>query len=191
MRRALWIVPLLVTALGAAAAHASSAAPARATSTTDVTYSCAVSSERHANLFASASKDPKHPAILSVTTGVKTKQENGATVTLSQLSVQAAKNGLIIDKSSCRHTKQIPLKPKGLLGPPTTVTASLRGYDGERCDSAARVVFRLRLTTTGGIPSHALLAIRNDNAKSKAIAFYNWSPKKITEYTGTSCSTAG
>jgi hypothetical protein len=191
MRRALWIVPLLAAAVGAAA-HASSAAPARATSTTDVTYSCAVSSERQASLFVSAtSKDQKHPAILSVTTGVKTKQENGATVTSSQLSVQAAKNGLIIDRSSCRHTKRIPLKPKGLPGPPSTVTASLRGYDGERCDSAARVVFRLRLTTTGGIPSHALVAIRNDNAKSKAIAFYNWSPKKITEYTGTSCSTMG
>lgn len=191
-RHGLWLAALLAAlATAAAGVHTSAAASTRATATTDVTYSCAVSSERAADLFASASTNAKHPANLSLSTGVNTKQESGALVTLSQLSVAATQNGSKIDRKYCRKTKQIPLKPKGLPGPPTTVTPSQRGYDGERCSTAGRVVFRLRLTTTAGVPSHAILVIRNDNKTSKGIAFYNWTPSKITVYSGTSCSTQG
>jgi hypothetical protein len=52
------------------------------------------------------------------------------------------------------------------------------------------VLVRLRLTTTNQIPSHALLAVRNDDAKRRPIAFYNWSPKKLSLYTANSCTSS-
>ena len=94
-----------------------------------------------------------------------------------------------IDKSSCRRVKQqIPLKPKGLTGP-VTVTPKLFGHVSDACGpTAARVLVRLRLNTTAGAPTHALLAVRNDNAKRRPIAFYNWSPEKVSVYTANNCT---
>jgi hypothetical protein len=200
-RREIWIVVLLAATLGAAAtgAHASSAAPTRATtgtSTTDATYSCRVSSQRLVDLGASVtlppSKGRSQPGVLVVTTGTKTSTHSGVTTTVAQVGIRAVKNGVKVDTSSCSRVKRrIPLKPKGLPGPPTTVTPTLFGHDSEYCGAAARVLVRLRLTTTNRVPSHALLAIRNDNKSRRPIAFYNWSPSKITLYTGKSCTATG
>lgn len=192
-RRGIWIVAVLVAALGAGAAvvHASSAAPTLPASTMDLTYSCRVQSQHFISLNASVTLPPvsgrAQPAILNLATGVKRVMHNGVTTEISQLGVQAVKHGLKIDKSSCRKAKQpIPLKPRGLAGPPTTVTATHQGYDNENCNTTARVLFRLKLKLTSQKPSHALLAVRNTNGKP--VAFYNWSPKKVTLYTSAACS---
>jgi hypothetical protein len=196
-RHGIWIVGLLAAALGAAAVgvHASSAAPARETtsaSTFDKTFSCRVRRQRFVNLTASATLLPvngqRQPGGLYLTTVQKTRQQNGATVTLTQVSLSARKNSLRIDMSTCNRVKrQIPLKPKGLSGPPVTLTPHHQGYDNERCGATARVLVRLQFKTTNGTPSDALFAVRNDNAKRRPIAFYNWSPDKVSVYTANNC----
>jgi hypothetical protein len=198
-RRGIWIVGL-AAALGAAAlgAHASSAAPARAAagaSTLDKTYSCRVRKQHFIDLYASVTLPPAdnraQPGVLDMITGTRVTQRNGAVVEVAQVSLQATRNSLRIDPKSCRRVKHgIPLKPKGLPGPPTRVTPSLFGHDSERCDTASRVLVRLRVQSTDHTPTHALLAIRNDNAKRRPIAFYNWSPSKLTIYIGNSCTSS-
>jgi hypothetical protein len=199
MRRhhGIWLVVLLAAALGAAAVgvHGSSAAqsrPSARASTLDATYSCRVSRLHYASLYASATLPPvkgkPQPGVLGLTTGTKSVTKNGTTTTVSQVSISAAKDSLRVDKSSCRRVKQqIPLKSKGIPGPPTTATPTFRGFINEQCPTAARVLVRLHLKLTDATPTHALLAIRNDNAKRHPIAFFNWSPRKVTAYTGTSC----
>ena len=193
VRRGIWIAGLLVTALGAAAAgvHASSAAPALATgtSTTDATYSCRVRSQHFVNLSASVTLPPidnrRQPGVLVLTTGVRTVTRDGTTTTVAQVGLRAVKKGVKIDKSSCSRVKRrIPLKRKGLSGPAITVTPTHQGFDSERCGTKARVLVRLRLTTTNQIPSHALFAVRNDDSRRRPVAFYNWSPRKFTLYIG-------
>ena len=131
----------------------------------------------------------RHPGGLFLTTLQKTRQENGATITLTQVSLSASKNSLRIDMSACRRVRQqIPLKPKGLPSPPFTLTPHHQGYDNEFCDTAARVLVRLQFKTTNGVPSHALFAVRNDNTKRRPIAFYNWSPDKVSVSTANSCT---
>lgn len=195
-RRGIWIAALLAAALGAAAVvvHASSAARAVAASTINTTYSCRVQKAHTINLDASVTLPPVNgkaqPGVLVLSTGVKVIKQGNTTTVVSQLGVQAVKHGLKIDKSACRHvTKQIPLKPKGLAGPPVTVTATQRGFDNELCSSTARVLFRLRLTMTNQKPSHALLAVRDTGSKSRPVAFYNWTPSKVKIYLSPNCST--
>jgi hypothetical protein len=197
-RHGIWIVGLLAAALGAAAVgvHASSAAPTGPithASTFDKMFSCRVRRAHFIGLSASSNLPPvngqRQPGGLYLTTVQKTRQENGATITLTQVSLSARKNSLRIDLSTCRRVKhQIPLKPKGLPTPPVTVTPHHQGFDNEFCDTAARVLVRLQFKTTNGVPSQALLAVRNDNTKRRPIAFYNWSPDKVSIYTANSCT---
>lgn len=198
-RHGIWIVGLLAAALGAAAvgAHASFAAPTRSAAgaaTLDKTYSCRVRKQHFINLSASVTLPPvqnqAQPGVFSVTTVQKTiKQSGGVLVTVSQMGFSAKKNSLRIDTSTCSHVRQqIPLKSKGLSGPPITVTPKLFGHDFEQCGTAGRVLVRLRLMTTAGVPTHALVAIRNANTKHRPIAFYNWSPSKFSVYIANSCS---
>jgi len=87
--------------------------------------------------------------------------------------------------------EEIPLKPKGLHGP-VTATPTMTDHIGESCGpTSARVLVHLRLKTTAGTPTHALLAVRNDNAKHRPIVFFNWSPSKISAYTAKSCVSFG
>jgi len=197
-RHGIWIVGLSAAALAAAlGVHASFAAPTLPAATSDATYSCRVQSQHVVSLSASATRPPDgsnnnkpQPGVLVLTTGVKSVTHGDTTTTVSQVGVEAVKNGVKIDKSSCRRVKkQIPLKPKGLPRPPTTVTPTLRGFDDENCGTSARVLVRLKLKTTNNIPSHALLAVRDEGGKSRPVAFYNWSPNKVSVFIGTSCST--
>jgi hypothetical protein len=201
-RRVIWISGLFLTVLGAAAlgARASSAALRRAAtpaSTLDRTFSCRVRRQHFVNIYASVTLPPannrRQPAMLVLNTGTKTVTQRGTTVTPPQLSLRAVKkNSLRIDTSSCRRVKQqIPVKPKGLPGPPTTVTSTLFGHDGEQCGTAARVLVRLRLETTNHTPTRALVAIRNDNASRRPIGFYDWSPRKVSVYIGKTCVNSG
>jgi hypothetical protein len=200
-RHGIWVVGLLTAAVGAAAlgVHAGSAAPTRASSgaaTLDKTFSCRVRSQHFVDLYTSATLPPANnkpqPGGLFLTTGVKTIVKNNTTVTVAQVSLQAKQNSLRIDTGAChRVKKQIPLKPKGLPTPPVAVTPTLRGYDNEQCDTTGRVLVRLQLKSTNHIPTHALMAVRNENAKSRPIAFYNWSANKVTVYLGKTCVTPG
>ena len=67
------------------------------------------------------------------------------------------------------------------------MTPTLFGNDTEQCGTAGRVLVRLKVTSTNHTPTHALLAIRNDNAKKKPIAFYNWTSHKVSLYVGGTC----
>jgi len=200
LRRGTWIVGLLAAALGATVVgvHASSAAPARTTasaSTLDKTFSCRVRRQHFVDLSASATippanGEPQAPGGLYLTTVRKTRTQSGAVITLTQVSLSARKNSLRIDTSVCSRVKhQIPLTRRGLSGP-VTVTPHHQGFDNEQCGTAGRVLVRLRLTSTANTPTHALLAVRNDNAKRRPIAFYNWSPDKVSIYTGNSCTSS-
>ena len=196
-RHGIWIVGLLAAALGAAAVgvHASSAAPTGPithASTFDKTFSCRVRRQHFVNLTGSANlpstNGQRQPGGLYLTTVQKMREQNGALVTLTQVSLSARKNSLRIDMSTCNRVKrQIPLKPKGLPGPPITLTPHHQGFDNERCGATARVLVRLQFKTTNGVPSHALFAVRNDSARSRPIAFYNWSPDKVSVYTANNC----
>jgi hypothetical protein len=198
-RRRIGIVGLLAAALGAAevGVHATSAASTRAAraTTTDATYSCRVRRAHFIDLSASVTLPPTdnraQPGVLVLTTGVRSVTKDGTTTTVAQVGLRAVKHGSKIDKKSCvRVAKRIPLKSKGLPGPAITVTPTHQGFDNEQCGTKARVLVRLRLQMTNQIPSHALLAVRNDDAKRRPIAFYNWSPRKLTIYTGSSCSSS-
>jgi hypothetical protein len=201
--RVIWISALLLVILGAAAlgTRASSAAPRRAaapTSTLDRGYSCRVRRQHFVDVYASVTLPPvnnrRQPAALVLNTGTKTVTEkSGTTITPPQLNLRAVKkNSLRIDTSSCRRVKQqIPVKPKGLPGPPITVTPTLFGHDGEQCGTAARVLVRLRLETTNHTPTRALLAIRNDNLSRRPIGFYDWSQRKVVVYIGKTCVSSG
>ena len=136
-RHGIWIVGLLAAALGAAAVgvHASSAAPTGPithASTFDKTFSCRVRRQHFVNFSASATLPPvngqRQPGGLYLTTVQKTREQNGATVTLTQVSLSARKNSLRIDMSTCNRVKrQIPLKPKGLPGPRDNADAAPSG----------------------------------------------------------------
>jgi hypothetical protein len=199
-RHGTWIVGLLVAALGAAVVgvHASSAAPTRgntAASTLDKTFSCRVRRQHFINLTATATAPPVNnqpqPGGVFVTTVNKTRKVNNALEILTQLGFSASKNSLRIDTSTCTHVKQqIPLKQKGLSGP-ITVTATQFGHDNEQCGTAGRVLVRLRVSSTNHTPTHALLAIRNQNASHKPIAFYNWAPNKVNVFIGGTCRSLG
>jgi len=196
-RHGISIVGVLAAALGAAAVsvHASSAAPTRAataTSTIDKTYSCPVRRQHFVELFATVTYPPVNnqpqPGVLALTTVVKTIKENGATATVSQVSLQARKNSLRIDQKSCRRVKhQIPLTRKGLPGPPLVSTPNRTGNANVRCGTTGRLLVRLRVKLTNGTPIHALLAIRNTQANHRPIAFYDWSARKVTGYSANSC----
>jgi hypothetical protein len=200
-RHGIWIVGVLAAALGAAAlsVHASSAASARATaltSTIDKTYSCPVRRQHFVEIFATVTYPPVNnqpqPGVLALTTVVKTINHNGTQETLSQLSLQARKNSLRIDQSSCRRVKQqIPLTRKGLRGTPLVATPNRVGNDNVQCGTKGRVLFRLRLKLKNGKPIHALLAIRNEKANHRPIAFYDWTARKVSAYTANSCVSTG
>jgi hypothetical protein len=199
--RRIWIVGAVAAAFGGAAVgvHASSAAPTRGATgaaTSNATYSCRVSRQRTINLYGSVTLPPANgkpqPGALVLITGTKTVVKDGVTTTLSQLGLGAKKNSLRVDKSSCQRVKhQIPLKPKGLPTPPTTATPNLFGHITTQCGSKARVLVRLLVTTKAGVPTHALLAVRNDDTQKRALAFYNWTPDKVTAYSASTCTRTG
>jgi hypothetical protein len=195
-RRGIWIGGAVAAALAAVAGvHASSAAPIRIAAdagTTNATYSCLVSEQRSVNVYGSVTLPPqdgkKQPGILTLTTGTKTTTKNGVTTTVSQLGLAARKHSLVVDKSSCARVRhQIPLKPKGLHSP-TTATKNLFGHISVQCRTRSHVITRLLIETKRGIPTHALLAVRNADPKRRPLAFYDWTPTKVTVYSAASCN---
>ncbi len=148
--------------------------------------------QRSINVYGSVTLPPqdgkKQPGLLVLTTGAKTVTKNGVTTTVAQLGLGARKHSLQVDRSSCsRVKKQIALKPKGLSSP-TTATANLFGHISADCTARAHVLVRLMIKTKAGIPTHALLAVRNTDAKKRPLAFYDWTPGKVVAYSAASCS---
>jgi hypothetical protein len=199
-RRRVWIFGLLAAGVAAGVAvQASSAAPNRAigaASTVDATYSCSVASQHTVVLYGGVTLPPANgraqPGVFALTTGTKSVTKNGTTTTKSQLGFSARKNSLKIDKSSCqRVNKKIALTRKGLSGPPATATPNLYSHVTMNCGTAAKVLVRFRLTLQAGVPTQALVAMRNENAKNRPVAFYDWNPRKITAYTANSCVQTG
>jgi hypothetical protein len=199
-RHGISIFGLLATIVAAGVAvQASFAASNRAASsasTIDATYSCSVSSQHNVVLYGGVTLPPANgqaqPGVFAVTTGTKSVTKNGTTTTKSQIGFSARKNSLKIDKSSCqRVNKKIALTRKGLSGPPTTATPHLYGHVNMSCGTAAKVLVRFRLTLEAGAPTQALVAMRNENAKNRPVAFYAWSPRKITAYTANNCVETG
>lgn len=194
-RRGIAIVGLLAAALGAGAVivHASSAAPTLPASTIDGTYSCRVQAQHFVSLYAGVNltvNNKPQPGGVFLNTGVHVLKQGTTSTSVNQLGVEAIKHGFKIDKTYCHKVKaQIPLKPKGLPTPPITVTPTHEGYDSENCNTTARVLFRVRVKLTGQKPSHALLAVRDTGAKTKPVAFYNWSPQKVAVYISSACGT--
>ena len=194
--RGVWIVGVAAVAIAAVVGvHASPAAPTApifGAATTNATYSCLVGEQSSVNVYGSVTLPPqdgkKQPGLLVVTTGAKASTKNGVTTTVSQVGIGAKKNGLKIDTSSCSRVKhQIPLKPKG-LGSPTTATRSLFGHISVDCTTRSHVLVRLLLKKKAGIPTHALLAVRNTDTKTRPLAFYDWTPGKVTAYSAASCT---
>ena len=190
-RRGIWIVGVLAVASGSAVGvHVSSAALVQGAATTNATYSCLVGQQHSVNVYGSVTLPPqdgkKQPGLLVVTTGAKTSTKNGVTTTVSQLGLAARKHSLQVDKSSCTRVQhQIPLSPKG-LGSSTTATKNLFGHISADCGTGAHVLVRLLLKTKAGVPTHALLAVRS--TAKRPLAFYNWTPGKVTAYSAASCS---
>ena len=51
------------------------------------------------------------------------------------------------------------------------------------------MLVRFRISMTAGTPDRALVAVRKDNAKGRTLAFFEWSPNKVTDYLAGSCTT--
>jgi hypothetical protein len=186
-------VVTVVAAIAVAAAVSAHAAP---TSVVDRTYSCKVRPQHYVDLNTSVTLPPaqnaQRPANLNLFTVKKTFNSNGFTFNLPQVLVQAAKNGLKIDRQTCRPSpRKVPLKPAGLPPRAQTVTPAYLGSIDERCGTAKRVLVHLRLTLSGGVPTAALVAVRNDTQTRRPVEFLNWKPRKIKGYFAKSCVSTG
>lgn len=107
-----------------------------------------------------------------------------------QVVFKDVRNSLRVDKSVCRPSaRRVALKPSGLARD-QTVTPAYAGHSSGKCPThARRVLVRFRIAMTGGTPERALLAVRQDRARGRPLAFFKWSPRKITDYLAKSCTT--
>jgi hypothetical protein len=188
-----WGRIVIVAAAAAVALGATAyAAPASATQAragaqvVDKTYSCRVW-RQHPFYFGTQVRLPAtasggaQPGLASVTTA-----NNHA----FQVVFKDVKNSLRVDKSVCRpSSRRVPLKPAGLTLN-QTVTTHFAGHLNGNCPThVKRVLVHFRVTMTNGTPERALFAVRKGDAKAKPLAFFKWSPDKITGYLAKSCTT--
>ena len=190
-RRGVGVVVVLVTVTVTVVANVG-AAPASSTRVVDRTYSCKVRPARYIDLESSVTLPPENgqprPGQVRVTTVKKGIQRNGITFYVPQVFFEEKKDSLDVDGSACRRSsRRVPLKTAGLPTPGETATPTHTGSVNGRCSTTKRVLVHLKLTMQNGKPEKALLAVHNDNEKSKPIVFYRWSPSKIVGYLGNSC----
>jgi hypothetical protein len=122
-----------------------------------------------------------------VTTEPKTVRRYGMSLLVPQVGFEHARNSLNVDLTNCRKSRSSPALTHAGLGGAQTATANKLGDFQERCVTKKRVLVRYRITMSKGTPEHALVAIRNDDKKSRPIAFFRWAARKITGYLGKSC----
>jgi hypothetical protein len=179
-------------AVAAASAASAFAAPAGVTRThagarvVDKTYSC-LAKPRRLFFFGTqvrlppGGQVPAEPAMATVTT---------AADHAFQVVFKDMKNSLKVDKSVCRPSShRLALKPAGLTLD-QTVTPQFGAHITGKCPvHTKRVLVHFRVSMTGGTPARALLAVRQDSAKGRPLAFFKWSPRKISGYLAKNCTT--
>ena len=184
-------VAIVAAAVAAAATASAFAAPAGAArhagaQVVDRTYSCRNAPHRVFFYGAQVRLPPggqvaAGPAMASVTT---------AADHAFQVVFKDVKNSLRVDRSVCRpSSRPVALKPSGLARD-QTVTPSYAGHSSGKCPThTKRLLVRFRIAMSRGTPARAVLAVRQDRAKGRPLAFLNWSPRKITDYVAESCTT--
>lgn len=183
---------VIAAAVVVAAAASAYAAPAGATraragaQVVDKTYSCRVW-RQHPFFFGTQVRLPPgagggaQPALASVTT---------AHDHAYQVVFKDVKNSLRVDRPVCRpSSRRVALKPAG-LALFQTVTPQFVGHISGKCPThVERVLVHFRIAMTKGTPERALFAVRKDDTRGRPIAFFRWSPSKITGYLANSCTT--
>ena len=188
-----WGRTVIVAAAAAVALGATAyAAPASATQAragaqvVDKTYSCRVW-RQHPFYFGTQVRLPAtasggaQPGLASVTT---------ANDHAFQVVFKDVKNSLKVDQPVCRpSSRRVPLKPAGLALFQTVTTHFVGHLNGNCPTRVERVLVHFRITMTGGTPERALFAVRKGDARARPLAFFKWSPDKITGYLAKSCTT--
>lgn len=185
---------LLVALTAGIAASAAAGAGATSPNVVDATYSCRVQASQSvhfADLDVAVTYPPLNglhrPAHVSVTTEPKTIERNGIKFLVPQVYFEHVRNSLKVDRSNCRNSGKKPALAHAGLGGAQTATPNKLGEFEDRCVTNKRVLVRYRITMSNGTPAQALVAIRNDDAKSRPIAFFRWTPRKITGYLSKHC----
>jgi hypothetical protein len=152
----------------------------------DKTYSCRVW-RQHPFYFGTQVRLPAtasggaQPGLASVTT---------AKDHAFQVVFKDVKNSLKVDRSVCRpSSRRVALKPAGLALFQTVTTHFMGHLNGNCPTRVQRVLVHFRITMTGGTPERALFAVRKGDAKGRPLAFFKWSPDRITGYLAKSCTT--
>ncbi len=107
-----------------------------------------------------------------------------------QVVFKDVQNSLKVDGPVCRpSSRRAAFKPSGLTLGQTVTTAFIAHTSGKCPTHVKRVLVHFRITMTGGTPERGLIAVRKDDAKRRPLAFFKWSPLKITDYLAKSCTT--
>jgi hypothetical protein len=181
------IVIVAVAATATAYTARASATGARAgAQVVDKTYSCRVW-RQHPFYFGTQVRLPAtasggaQPGLASVTT---------ANDHAFQVVFKDVKNSLKVDNSVCRpSSRRVALKPAGLALFQTVTTHFMGHLNGNCPTRVQRVLVHFRIAMTGGTPQRALFAVRKGDARGRPLAFFKWSPDKITGYLAKSCTT--
>ena len=176
----------VVAAASAHAAPASSGGARAGVRVVDKTYSCRTW-HQHPFYFGTqvrlppGGQVPAQPAMASVTT---------TRGNVFQIVFKDVKSSLKVDKSVCSpSSRKVPLKPSG-LALDQTVTRNVSAHVNGHCPTRAkRVLVHFRIELSAGAPARALLAVRRDDAKHRPLAFFKWSPRKVTDYLVDGCTT--
>jgi hypothetical protein len=185
---------IVIVAAGAAVAATATAYTAAASATrartdahvVDKTYSCRLW-HQHPFFFDTQVRLPP-----SASGGA---QPGYTTVTTArdhayQLIFKDLKNSLKVDRSACRPSARgVALKPAGLALFQTATTQAFGHITGKCPTHVKRVLVHFRIAMTEGTPERALFAIRKDTAGGRPLAFFKWSPTKITGYLANNCTT--
>jgi hypothetical protein len=168
------------------AAPASATQPRAGAQVVDKTFSCRVW-RQHPFYFGTQVRLPAtasggaQPGLASVTT---------ANDHAFQVVFKDVKNSLKVDKSVCRpSSRRVALKPAGLTLFQTVTTHFVGHLNGNCPTRVERVLVHFRITMTAGTPERALFAVRKGDARGRPLAFFKWSPDKITGYLANSCTT--
>ena len=185
-------ISILAGAVALAAAASAFAPPAGATRAhagahvVDKTYSCLTRPRRLFFVGAQVrlppgGQVPAGPAMATVTTADDHR---------FQVVFKDVKNSLKVDRSICRPSShRLPLEPAG-LSLDQTVSRDFVGHITGKCPvRTKRVLIHFRVSTSGGTPTRALFAARKDSVQGKPLAFFKWSPRKISDYLAESCTT--
>jgi hypothetical protein len=130
-----------------------------------------------------------YPGVASVTTWPRYATPNDTrSAILGQLSINSAEKGITVDPLRCRTSRQsVPLRPAGLPSNGTD-TAHFLGGTYRVCAGAGRVFVHYRVTEVGGMPQKAQVAVRSDNRRTTPLAYIDWTPKRVTTFTPTTCN---